>query len=157
MPSGPSGCAGAWGYRTDGDAGLMHVGARYYDAQVGRFITRETPLLEHLYLYCEYDAVAVVDPSGNNGISDWLRRQWKSAKETLRTWFDWGGSDLIGAWGNGAGGVIAKPIEGISAFFTIREEERVIHQVLKPRFRYQDSWSGMGPDELAQYFPGRYR
>ncbi len=36
--------AGAWGYRTDGDAGLMHVGARYYGAQVGRFITRDTVL-----------------------------------------------------------------------------------------------------------------
>ncbi|NLI01048.1 MAG: hypothetical protein GX446_16320 [Chthonomonadales bacterium] len=34
--------AGAWGYRTEGAAGLMHVGARYYDAQVGRFITRDT-------------------------------------------------------------------------------------------------------------------
>jgi hypothetical protein len=29
----------------------MHVGARYYDAQVGRFITRDTVLREHSYLY----------------------------------------------------------------------------------------------------------
>ncbi len=57
--------AGAWGYRTDGDAGLMHVGARYYDAQVGRFITRDTVLSEHPYLYCEHDAVNAVDPSGH--------------------------------------------------------------------------------------------
>jgi RHS repeat-associated protein len=41
------------GYRNDGDAGLMHVGARYYDAQVGRFITRDTYLDQHPYLYCE--------------------------------------------------------------------------------------------------------
>ena len=34
------------GYRTEGDAGLSHVGARYYDAQVGRFITRDTDLDE---------------------------------------------------------------------------------------------------------------
>jgi RHS repeat-associated protein len=27
------------GYRNDWDTGLMHVGARYYDPQVGRFIT----------------------------------------------------------------------------------------------------------------------
>jgi RHS repeat-associated protein len=33
--------AGAWGYRDDGDAGLLHVGARYYDPQVGRFISRD--------------------------------------------------------------------------------------------------------------------
>jgi RHS repeat-associated protein len=41
--------AGDWGYRNDGDAGLTHVGARYYDAQVGRFITRDTVLSEHPY------------------------------------------------------------------------------------------------------------
>jgi RHS repeat-associated protein len=55
------------GYRTDGDAGLMKVGARYYDAQVGRFITRDTVLSEHPYLYCEHDPVNKVDPSGHFG------------------------------------------------------------------------------------------
>ena len=38
------------GYRNDGDAGLTHVGARYYDAQVGRFVSRDTDLDEHPYL-----------------------------------------------------------------------------------------------------------
>ncbi len=57
-------CAGDWGYRNDGDAGLMHVRARYYDAQVGRFITRDTVLSEHPYLYCEHEPVGFVDPSG---------------------------------------------------------------------------------------------
>ena len=37
--------AGA-GYRDDGDAGLLHVGARYYDPQVGRFISRDAVLSE---------------------------------------------------------------------------------------------------------------
>jgi RHS repeat-associated protein len=57
--------AATWGYRTDGDAGLMHVGARYYDAQVGRFITRDTLLSEHPYLYCEHEPVDHVDPDGH--------------------------------------------------------------------------------------------
>jgi RHS repeat-associated protein len=39
--------AGAWGYRDDGDAGLLHVGARYYDLQAGRFISRDAVLSEH--------------------------------------------------------------------------------------------------------------
>ncbi|MCX6360085.1 MAG: hypothetical protein NT029_09770, partial [Armatimonadetes bacterium] len=61
--------AGDWGYRNDGDAGLMHVGARYYDAQVGRFITRDTVLSEHPYLYCEHEPVGAVDPSGHLDIA----------------------------------------------------------------------------------------
>src|SRR5947207_14583487 len=43
------------GYRNDGDAGLMHVGARYYDAEVGRFVTRDSKLNQHPYLYCEHN------------------------------------------------------------------------------------------------------
>jgi RHS repeat-associated protein len=53
------------GYRDDGDAGLSHVGARYYDAQVGRFITRDTELDQHPYLYCHHDPVNNVDPTGH--------------------------------------------------------------------------------------------
>ncbi len=56
--------AGAWRYRDDGDAGLLHVGARYYDPQVGRFIRRDPVLSEHPYLYCQHEPVNKVDPSG---------------------------------------------------------------------------------------------
>src|SRR5205085_6715441 len=58
------------GYRNDGDAGLMHVGARYYDAQVGRFISRDTELLEHPYLYCDHDPINAVDPSGHQALTN---------------------------------------------------------------------------------------
>jgi RHS repeat-associated protein len=60
--------AGDWGYRDDGDAGLLHVGARYYDPQVGRFLSRDAVLSEHPYLYCEHEPVMRVDPSGRVGI-----------------------------------------------------------------------------------------
>jgi hypothetical protein len=43
----------------------MLVGARYYDAQVGRFISRDTYLDQHPYLYCDHDPVNAVDPSGH--------------------------------------------------------------------------------------------
>ena len=59
---------GAWGYRNDGDAGLHHVGARYYDAQAGRFITRDTYLDQHPYLYCEHNPVSSADPSGHKSV-----------------------------------------------------------------------------------------
>jgi RHS repeat-associated protein len=52
------------GYRDDGDLGLMHVGARYYDPDVGRFITRDPVLSEHPYVYCGADPVNGLDPDG---------------------------------------------------------------------------------------------
>ena len=67
------------GYRNDGDAGLMHVGARYYDAQVGRFITRDTNLSQHPYAYCAHDPANRVDPSGH----EW--RWWTAFKQ----WIGW--------------------------------------------------------------------
>ncbi|MCS6862740.1 MAG: RHS repeat-associated core domain-containing protein, partial [Abditibacteriales bacterium] len=63
--------AGQWGYRNDGDDGLMHVGARYYDPLVGRFISADTwlgditrPQSLNPYVYCEGDSVNHVDPTG---------------------------------------------------------------------------------------------
>jgi len=63
--------AGSSGYRNDGDAGLMHVGARYYDPQVGRFTTAD-PVLGNIYLpqtlnryvYVINNPVNSVDPTG---------------------------------------------------------------------------------------------
>jgi RHS repeat-associated protein len=52
-------------YRDDSDAALVQVGARYYDAQVGRFITRDTELDQKPFLYCEHDPVNHVDPTGH--------------------------------------------------------------------------------------------
>ncbi len=77
--------AGAWGYRDDGDAGLLHVGARYYEPQVGRFISRDPVLSEHPYLYCQHEPVNRVDPTGcfwdtlwdiGNIIYDIYTRNW---------------------------------------------------------------------------------
>jgi len=57
--------AATWGYRSDGDAGLLQVGARYYDSQVGRFISRDTDLDQHPYIYDLHDPVNTVDPTGH--------------------------------------------------------------------------------------------
>jgi len=54
------------GYRTEGDAGLTLVGCRFYDAQVERFLSRDTDLNEAPYTYC--DPVNVTNPSGHTGI-----------------------------------------------------------------------------------------
>jgi RHS repeat-associated protein len=71
------------GYRDEGDAGLVHVGARYYDKQVGRFITRDTELDEHPYLYCEHDPANYNDPSGHsqdpNEVKPWIPKAGAAA------------------------------------------------------------------------------
>jgi len=62
---------GAWRYRDDGDFGLLHVGARYYEAAVGRWISRDalfgqvdnTQTINH-YTYVSNDPVNYVDPAG---------------------------------------------------------------------------------------------
>jgi len=63
------------GYRTEGDAGLTLVGCRFYDAQVGQFITRDTYLDQAPYAYCDGDPINAVDPSGHalNSLQDFLR------------------------------------------------------------------------------------
>jgi len=65
--------AGQWGYRNDGDDGLIHVGARYYDALVGRFVSADTylgkignPQSLNRYVYVENDPVNAVDPTGRS-------------------------------------------------------------------------------------------
>ena len=58
------------GYRNDGDAGLLKVGCRYYDPQVGAFTTRDTYLDQKPYLYCEHDPVNATDPSGHKISAD---------------------------------------------------------------------------------------
>lgn len=64
------------GYRNDGDAGLMQVGARYYDPMTGRFITRDTVLTEHPYVYCDGDPVNCLDPSGHDTLDGLKHGIW---------------------------------------------------------------------------------
>ena len=53
------------GHRTGGDAGLTLMGCRFYNAQVERFITRDTYLDQKPYAYCDGDPVNATDPSGH--------------------------------------------------------------------------------------------
>ncbi|MDW8290199.1 MAG: RHS repeat-associated core domain-containing protein [Armatimonadota bacterium] len=63
-------CIVSPGHRDHGDAGLLHVGTRYYAPQVGRFLSRDAVLSEHPYLYCEHEPVMRVDPAGN--LDQWV-------------------------------------------------------------------------------------
>lgn len=60
------------GYRYEEVTGLYYLMARYYDAEIGRFITRDSfhgtedePLSLNQYAYCNNNPVMYIDPSGN--------------------------------------------------------------------------------------------
>ncbi|MEO0249138.1 MAG: RHS repeat-associated core domain-containing protein, partial [candidate division WOR-3 bacterium] len=63
---------GAWLYRNVANTGgLMHVGARWYDPYVGRFLQKDpwlgsiyAPLTLNAYQYCGNEPLQWVDPSG---------------------------------------------------------------------------------------------
>lgn len=67
------GYAGAWGYQNDAladadnDIGLLHVGARYYDPSIGRFVMRDPIGIwggMNVYGYCSGEPVGSIDPDG---------------------------------------------------------------------------------------------
>jgi RHS repeat-associated protein len=60
------------GYRYDEETGLYYLMARYYDANIGRFITRDTfhgfkddPISLNQYAYTHNNPVMYIDPSGH--------------------------------------------------------------------------------------------
>jgi RHS repeat-associated protein len=109
--SGSYGFAATSGYRSDGDAGLMHVGARYYDAQVGQFLSRDTYLDQKSYNYCEGDPINYVDLSGHDPIPPW-QVPWRGLWDTFWSGLTGGLATLIGGGLGGVGGGLAGGVVG---------------------------------------------
>ena len=91
----PYGFKGSAGYRSDGDSpaggsNYLKVGARYYDAEWGRFLTRDTDLSQKPYQYCGGDPVNFSDPSGHKGLSP-------GELDAKATGYEEGGLGLIAA------------------------------------------------------------
>jgi len=64
MP-GPLGFAGAAGYQTDADTGLMLLGHRYYDSTIGRFLSPDpSGSGDNWYAYCDNNPTGGLDPEG---------------------------------------------------------------------------------------------
>ncbi len=68
---GPYQFCGLWGYRNDQDAGLLHVGARYYEVETGRWVQKDkmlgytlSPINLNYYVYCNSDPINHIDPLG---------------------------------------------------------------------------------------------
>lgn len=65
------------GQELDGETGLYYYGARYYDPEIGRFISADSivpdfsdPQSLNRYSYCRNNPVILTDPSGNIFIID---------------------------------------------------------------------------------------
>jgi RHS repeat-associated protein len=86
------------GYYYDTETGLYYLMARYYDANIGRFITRDTfhgfedePLSLNQYIYTHNNPVIFTDPNGH-AVFSWNRFK-KSLKYAFTTraaqYFGW--------------------------------------------------------------------
>ncbi len=61
------------GYYYDTESGMYYLQSRYYDPELGRFISKDDPIYHegetgaaaNLYAYCENNPVNMVDPMGN--------------------------------------------------------------------------------------------
>jgi RHS repeat-associated protein len=69
---GPYQFCGLWGYRNDQDAGLLHVGARYYEIETGRWVQKDkwlgnilNPQTLNKYIYAINSSNNLIDENGN--------------------------------------------------------------------------------------------
>ncbi|WP_242844296.1 RHS repeat-associated core domain-containing protein [Candidatus Soleaferrea massiliensis] len=88
------------GYCYDSDTGYYYLQSRYYDPEIGRFISadaivgaNENMLAYNLFAYCSNDSVNLYDPTGKMGIERginrvikefWLTHVWLNSRITDR-------------------------------------------------------------------------
>lgn len=86
------------GEQQDAESGLYYLRARYYDPQVGRFLSRDpadgdeqVPLSLHKYLYAHANPMNLTDPSGRQvptsllELTQTIKTQFLQRREQLRT------------------------------------------------------------------------
>ena len=84
------------GYYFDSETGLYYLNSRYYNAEVGRFIsadgyvqTGQGMLDKNMFAYCGNNPVNREDSSGNSwkDVKNWLSKTWNSAKSWAKNIF----------------------------------------------------------------------
>jgi len=68
--------AGAWGYQSHDDFPFLHVGARYYDPETGRFLQRDPIGIAgglNVYTYVGSNPASSVDPDGRMSLPPWVK------------------------------------------------------------------------------------
>ncbi|AVQ47666.1 hypothetical protein C7M60_18725 [Clostridium botulinum] len=71
------------GYRYDNETGLYYLKSRYYNPELGRFISADAvvgktgEILSHnLFSYCANNPVNAIDEDGNR--FEWIKSKWNS-------------------------------------------------------------------------------
>ena len=106
------------GQEYDQETGLYHLGARYYDPQLGRFLSEDPIGIAgglNLYAYAGNDPVNRRDPSGLDGCYVLVHIHWEYDPNTeILSWTSWiSGPFCPGAGGGGGdGGVGGRPNRG---------------------------------------------
>ena len=156
------------GYRNDGDAGIMQVGARYYDPTTGSFLTRDTDLNQLAYLYCWDDPIDRLDPSGhwpswvNTGTHFNLKElkvAWSFTEEKFEKTWDYLKYEmdyislLIDQFFDGAGPIAGEAGEAVGAPIEIHTYDKLAHQAIVPPMTRQWKSVGLGnlPTKVGPY------
>ena len=123
--TGPSttqkGFVGGADYQEDGESSLKLLGHRYYDPEIGRFISRDPAFAgRNWYAYCDNDPVNYVDADGCNAAALAGTGVWEggttgvvAAEEGAAAYAGYvGGGGLVGVVGLGGVVVVAAEIGG---------------------------------------------
>ena len=71
----------------DRSTGLYYLNARYYNPEIGRFVSQDSyrgsvdkPGQWHLYAYCANNPINYVDPSGHDFLANWVKALLKKVR-----------------------------------------------------------------------------
>ena len=120
---------GLWGYRNDQDAGLLHVGARYYEIETGRWVQKDLiigsvlyPLSLNRYTYVINNPIFFIDSQG-----DWATLVCFVAGAIIGAII--GGSTGVGAAAIGL--LIGSIIDAIITYYQIKRNVEKLKQSIE--------------------------
>ena len=103
---------GYTGHQFDSNTGLTYAGARYYDQELGRFISIDpvgalgsaepNPMMFNRYAYGNNNPYKFVDPDGNSAVTAFGGLIYESAQFLTGNGFD--GTNILGALADGYNG-----------------------------------------------------
>ena|GEM_PF-6452637 len=92
---------GYTGEQTD-PSGMVYLRARYYSSGDGRFLTKDTwmgdynnPLSLNRWMYVEGNPINLTDPSGHDGIPDWVEKRLEEMRITTKQCYENGDTRCV--------------------------------------------------------------